>query len=293
MTQKDTSMRKLASIGFLTLTGALAFACGDDDPTPLGNGGTGSGNGGNAGAAGRAGAGSGGSAGAAGNPGNGGTAGAAGAAGAGTGGTGGGGGTGGSSSGDPDAGPDGGDASDGADAGDGGVAPCSGCLELRVPVELTDAQNELQTFFNINFGQTLRNFSTGTATFRIKALQQGDGLGVSGIANSGVNFTGFAQGDFVSLNAFNGFVDDDTFVNVPFNLGAITGGGFDNTEVVQLGLAVAAPGFDGSFDTLTVFIDSITFTGVTGLANMNFTADAEGFAVGSVFETGSAVIHHP
>jgi hypothetical protein len=58
-------------------------------------------------------------------------------------------------------------------------------------------------------------------------------------------------------------------------------------------LAVSAPGFDGSFDTLTVFLDSITFSGVTGLEDMNFTTSAEGFAVGSVFETGSAVIHHP
>jgi hypothetical protein len=163
-----------------------------------------------------------------------------------------------------------------------------GCLELRVPVDDTADQ----TFFNVAFGAA-QDFSGGTATFRIRTLVQADGVGVTGIATDNSGFS-FAQGAFVSLNSTNGFADDDTFADVEFDLGALTvDGAFDKTGVIALGFALGAPGFDDSFDRLTVFIDSITFSGVGGLANITFTNSAEGFVINTAVEAaGSAIIPH-
>lgn len=294
-------MRRLMTLAVFSLTGALIQACGDDD-APGGNGGTG-GSAGNAGSGGNAGV-----AGAAGNGGDGGGSSGTGGSSAGTGGSSAGtGGTGGSGTGGT------GGSGDDPDAGDGGGGPpCTGCVEVSVPL---DANNE-NTSFQINISPAA-DFTNGTITFRVRALTIGAQLVVQPFStdDSGFDF----DGQFTQLNAGNGFVDTESFIDLVYDLsdndpadvlfpdaGGLDGGSpdpedHDKSRIIAIGFQLGSAGnFTTDFPdpiTLTMLVDSITFTGVAGdvVANRTFTDSAEGFAINTdtSFIPDSEVIHHP
>lgn len=248
-----------------------------------------------------------------GNPGTGGTA-TAGTGGTGNGGTGGtgNGGTGNGGTGGTETGGSGGSAANGGtggsdpDAGDAG-GPCTGCLEVRVSV--TD-ENQLAPF-NIDLGgANLADFSDGTVTFRILAANYGDSVGVAGFVND-ANFSFQGLQPFTSLNAANDFGTGD-FVNVTFDVGDlglppnVTDAGvdagadpdaFDKREVRVIGIQIGTgggyvPTSDAGPDEIVVFIDSITFSGVNGLANFEFTDDAQNFVLNTFFGHQDATVTH-
>jgi hypothetical protein len=283
-------------LGFFTLAAAAAAAmagCSDPENTPNGTGGNAVG-----GSAGTSNAGSGGSGmsggGMGGNaPGTGGSSGGGGSPG--TGGT--------------------GQAGTGNDAGvdGGGGPPCTGCVELRVPVTAIN-QTTLFQFAPA----TPADFSTGTVTFKVRGLTLNDQLGASPFAQNSFPPNNFPfVGQFEPLSAANGFVDEDTWVDLAFDIGAQpppdiippnadagadAGPGtpdladFDKSRVSNFGLSVGSAGaFTGAL-TVTVLVDSVTFTGVdtNALPNVTFDATAEGFVVNTFADVeGSVVIHHP
>jgi hypothetical protein len=301
-------MRRLVALGALSLVASsLGVACGDDDGD--GGGGGRAGTGGSAGASGSAGsggsAGTGGSAGAGGSAGSGGAGGTAGTGGAGGSGTGG---TGGNSNGDPDAG-DGGPGQL-TDAGDGGAPPCTGCIELRMPVT---GANE-NTLFTVILPAAV-DMSDTLITFRVKLSPINDQVAVLPGANDDGNDDGTFTfvNTFVQANEANGFDSDtpDEFVDVEFDVGALAPPGeiavdggtipdpadFNNSEVLILHMELSALGAFVGPATITLLIDSITFTNVDPILrpSFEFTTSAEGWAVntGSDPNPGSDLIHHP
>jgi hypothetical protein len=280
-------------LGFFSLAAAVAATmagCSDPENTPNGNGGTS--NGGSAGTntAGAAGtgmagdgmggtaSGNGGNAGAGGSPGTGGTA---------QGGTGN----------VPDAGPE---------------APCTGCVELRVPVTGGANQTTLFQFF-IASGPV--DFSNATITFRMRALTIGDQLVGVVFAQDG-DFGGFGQ-QFGFLNAAAGFVDTETWVNRTFDLSALAPpatlpvdadagadagpavvdpAAFNQGQVRQYGVQIGAFAGQVGAETVTVLVDSVTFTGLDANAfpTVTFDTGVDGLAInGSGPVAGSEIIHHP
>ena len=286
-------MRRFVTLGVFSLATVLYGACGDDggDGGIGGNGGTGAsggaaGSGGSAGQGGNAGTGNmAGSAGTAGQGGTAGTAGAGGSAGnAGSAGTAGNAGSGGN---DPDAG-DG-----GVVEGDGGLGdaslppPCTGCLELRAP--LVASGNS--AYFQLAFAST--DLSDATATFRLRALvfdESGQTL-ITPFATSFDGASTYTQGNGTSLvNNAATFTNTETFIDAQLDIGAIAS--FDDTKVIAVGIQVFAGGtYAGPAPTLA--LDSITFTGTNAPANMDFTTDAQGFAVQTGLSVaGTEIIHH-
>lgn len=288
-------MRRLVALGAFSLAGALIGACSDDD-VPIGSGGSAgrAGSGGSAGTTGNAG-----NAGVGGMPGNGGTGGGN----AGTGGSSAG--TGGSSAGTGGTGGSGVD----PDAGDGGGGPpCTGCLELTVPV--TGSGTNQATLFQFNLDAAGEDFSTAVITFRVRALQLDNNFFVQAFAQD-ANFS--FDSVFRSMNAGGGFANTDDFVDLVYDLaaapsvdvlfpdaGGLDGGSpdpgdFDKSTVRQFGVIVGAgTGYVGAATTVTVLLDSVTFDGIAR-PDVTFTASAEGFAVNTFSNPapGSEATHHP
>lgn len=293
-------MRRLMTLGLLSAAAALTVACGDDDPGPGTGGSGGSSNGGTGGSS-------------TGGTGGSSTAGSGGSSMGGTGGSGMGG-----SGGDAGSSGDGGSAGDGGDggsvgdpdAGDGGdQAPCNGCVELRVPVVVSG--NNQTTLFQFTAGGPF-DLSNAVITFRVRALTIDNQFSVSPFAqdNSGFNL----NSSFTAINAGNGFTDEDTFVELTYDLTEVPlpdliggsdagadGGNpgtpdpadFDKSSVAQFGLIVGAAAGSTVAGTVAVVVDSVTFEGVD-LTDVTFTASAEGFAVNTFADVdGSEVIHHP
>jgi hypothetical protein len=267
---------------FAVTAGALLVACGDEKSPAKGNGGSGgsAGSSGVAGAAGNAGAV--GSAGTAGTAGSAGTSGAAGTAGmSGSAGT--------AGSGNPsdtgDAGPS--DASVGA-TGDAGPPPCTGCLELRVP--LTAASQT--AYFQLVFGA--RDLSDTLATFHLRALllDETGGLFVQTFATDSDSDPLFGTSTFAPITAAN-FTNTETFANIDLDIGSISAAGFDATDVVTMGIQVGSSGAFVGSATAVLLLDSITYTGSAGLTNLDFTSDEQGFALNPDLGLQTAeVIHH-
>ena len=291
-------MRRLMTLGLVSMTAAFALACGDDETSP-GTGGTSNAGG----SSGNGGGGNGGS-GAATNGGAGGTAN----------GGGGNGGTAITGNGGNDTGGSGND----PDAGDGGAEPpCTSCVELRVPV--TD--NGQDTGFQINLGATPIDLSNAVVTYRMRTLTPNDQLAASPFAQDQDNYSYEAR--FFQLSAGNGFTSTDAWVDVehrivdlaPANIiftdipdggDASDGGGgtpiadpavFDKSKVIQFGVNVASAGALGANPTtVVVLIDSITFTGVDAVARPNITFDTalDGLVISDFQpQPNSELIHHP
>jgi hypothetical protein len=280
-------MRLSMAFGALSVAAGLLVACGDDGGTPRPIGGSGSGGSGGA-SGGRGGTGGTGNAGTGGtsNAGTGGTsnAGTGGTSNAGTGGTSNAG-TGGTSGGDePDAGD--GDAA----TGDAGNAPCTGCVELRA----TFASGDPPSFFFVEFASTDMD-TNSTVTFHLRGLTLDDQVAASPYANDGSGST-FGAGPFTVLSAAAGFDTEGEFVPVVFTVSSVSGGGFNNSDVVRVGLQVQYQGGIGAeaTHTVSVLVDKIEFN-VDGVAQptLEFTNDAEGFSLDTGAGTQTAeVIHH-
>ncbi len=293
-------MRRLVTLGLLSMAAALTTACGDDE-SGNGNGGSG---GGSSGSGGNGGGNNGGSSnGGSGGGNNGGSGGANG-------------GSGGSSNGGSGGGNNGGSGSD-PDAGDGGGGPpCTGCLELRVPVAV--ANDDRTTLFQFSLGDAPLDMSTAVITYRIRALTIDNQIQASPFAQD-ADFGGF-ESRFFNLDAGNGFTSTDVFVNVEHNLanrapvntvfvpnadagdaGGDAGGtlvpvagDFDKSRVIQFGLNVGTAGaFTAVPVTVTVLVDSITFDGIDR-PDVTFDDSAEGFAAsGFQPQPGTELLHHP
>lgn len=282
-------MRRLLIVGAVSLASALGASCGDDDSTgPLTNGGTGgmggtgggnggdggssvvAGSGGTSGSSGSSGAAGGsGSSGVAGSNGNAGTSGAAG-----------------SGTVVPDAGT--GDAGTG-DAGDGGAPPpCTGCMELRVPFTATTQA----AFFQLQF--SARSLADTVVTIRVGAAAL-DQTGETFVQTFATDNSGFSQinGAFTQINAAN-FTNTSTFIDLTLDFPNLSNVDFDEADVIALGLQLGSGGNFVGPTTSVLMVDSITFTGTSGLTDLSFTTDAGGFAlnVNTGLQTSEA-IHHP
>lgn len=286
-------MRRLLIVSAVSLASALAASCGDDS----GDGGGGAGTGGNGGSGGSSGAsgGNGGSSGASGgsagaSAGSGGSSGAsggsAGASGGSAGSSAGSSGSAGSGTVDPDAGT--GDASTG-DAGDGGgPPPCTGCVELRVPLTAS------LDFAYFQIGFTARSLADTIFTFRVRALAL-DPTGETYVHTFATDNSGFSQasGAQTLINAAN-FTDTNTFIDLTLDFTTFSNVDFDEGGVTNLGLQVGAGGALAGPTTTVLVVDSLTLTGSSGLPNLTFTSSAEGFAPNEF--TGlqtTTLIHHP
>lgn len=270
-------MRSFLSIGAITFVGAAAlFSCGDDssDPNPT-NGG------------------SGGAAGSAGGTAQGGTAGTGG----GTSGTGGGanGGTGGGSQ-IPEA-----------------IATCTGCAELIVSVTGANSTANLadQAIFQFNIPAPGADFSNGSVTWRVMALENNANFFVRPFAQNGAarDYAGIFPQDaehYRPLSAAE--FPPNTWVDVTLDVSAyapIAGGddggvdaaapavdaggadagdggalldpgNFDKATVEAFGLQLGTTGtFTGS-GVIRVAVDSVTVAGVPGQADRTFTTGLDG-----------------
>jgi len=290
-------MRRIVTVGVFSVATMLYGACSDDggDGGIGGNGGNGatggaagSGSGASAGQAGSAGAGN--VAGSAGTAGQGGTAGSAGAGGsAGSAGAAGAAGLGGN---DPDAGDSGVVETDGG-LGDGGLGdasagfPCTGCLELRAPLAAPNDNGYFQLVFSS------RDLSDGVETFRLGALVF-DETGQTLITPLATSFDGtavYTQGNGTSI-VNNAATFNSTFIDVQLNIGNIATANFDATKVIAVGIQLFAGGtYTGPAPTL--ILDSITFTGANAPTSLDFTTDAQTFAVNAGQSVaGTEIIHH-
>ena len=224
----------------------------------------------------------------------------------------------------------------------GGLTPiCSGgCVELNVPMPTGAADAAAvppiyrQAQFVFRPG-TNTDMSTTVVTWRVKAA-----LSTSGIPAAEMYVAPFAQngsalmysglyGAQIPLTAANGFIDDDTWVNIVMDVpnagistgadtpdaGAVVvvdagadagdaGGGavpppdpmpqastLDPTQVFQWGLYVGSTG--ASPGTVRVAVDSVNYAGST-LMNVSFFADVEGFQLDPYQPpTGTALVHRP
>jgi hypothetical protein len=287
-------MRRFVTVGVFSLATVLYGACSDDGSDGgIGGNGGGGGTGGGAGAgasAGQAGdAGAGNIAGGGGTAGQGGTAGAAG-----TGGSAGSAGTAGVGGNDPDAG-DGGILESDSGVGDGGLGdaslapPCTGCLELRAPLA---APGDF-AYFQLGFSGDLTNT---VATFRLRSLALDEsGQTQFQLFATSFNGTDYIQGNGTAIvNNAATFTPADTFVDFTLTFGTIsTSNGFDPATVVAFGIQPFAGGsFTGPAPTL--LLDSITYTNpASGLTDLDFTTDVQGFAVNQYAGLQTAeVIHH-
>lgn len=290
-------MRRIVTVGVFSVAAAFYAACSDDGSDGgIGGDGGGGGSGGSAGSS-SAGAAGGGNGGTANNAGSAGTAGVGGsgvAGQAGTGGNGGSAGVAGSGSNNPDAGDGGPSDTDGGIVGDAGgdaavAPPCTGCVELRSGTFTAASET---TFFQLVFSSI--DASAVVATFHLRSLtlDEGGQLFAQTFATDNSGFT-FGAGTFKTLNAAN-FTNTDTFIDVPLDIGAISSANFDDTDVIAVGIQVGTGGgFTGTAQPV-LLLDSITFTGANAPANLDFTADAQNFAVNTnagVFADAS-VTHH-
>ncbi len=193
----------------------------------------------------------------------------------------------------------------GAPGGDAGGAPCSGCVELVVPVD-GGVQN---TMFNFALPSAV-DMSAAVITYRVRALTLGAELHANPFAQD-EDYGGFPNSP-EPLSADNGFVDEETWVDLSFDLAAIpaapllggsdAGGrqpdpaAFDRSAVKQFGLHVGTGGAFAGDLSVRVLVDSVTFSGVDDsvLPDITFSSDAEGLTINSYGpRPGSAVIHHP
>jgi hypothetical protein len=192
---------------------------------------------------------------------------------------------------------------------DAGTPPCTGCVELRVPV--TGGLDQ-STRFQFALTPT-RDLSVATVTFTVRALTLGDQLVASPFAMDG-DSEGFAQ-RFTTLNAANGFVNQDTWVDLVFDVAAlppadilppapdagtdestVERADFDKSRVQRLGLNVGAVSTLTRAQTVSVVVTQVVFANVQGFSipNVTFDRSAQGFTVNSVENQPAAeLIHHP
>jgi len=175
-----------------------------------------------------------------------------------------------------------------AGSGGTGAPPCTGCLELRVPL----ARSNDTAYFQLAFGQPGLDLHATVATFRVRApFFDAAGLAYLRVFANDSEYT-FGQGTLRSIDSGT-FGNTQTFIDVPLDVGAISSGGFDATHVVAIGIQIgAASPFQGALAP-RLLLDSISYTGASGLQDLKFTTDAQGFAVNP--DTGlqtAEVIHY-
>jgi hypothetical protein len=165
-------------------------------------------------------------------------------------------------------------------------------------------------FFQIAFG-TL-DLSDTVATFRLSAsLLDGTGqLFLQPFATDNSGFT-LGAGTFTLINTTT-FGDTATFVDIALDVGAITSAGFDDTDVIALGIQVGTGGALVAPINAALLLDSITYgepqdagsgdagsadagpadAGSGPLPNLTFTDDAQGFAVNQFAGLQTATVTH-
>jgi len=183
-------------------------------------------------------------------------------------------------------------------------------VELRVPV---NGNNQSAQFvFSIDPPADFRN---GVVTWRLRAPVLNNQLIVQPFSNDATRSS--ADFDFHLMNATNGFVSADQFIDLVYNLAVepvvdFPDGGdasvpyandFDKSLIARLGLEIGSAGaFTTAFPggaTVTLLVASVTFTGVGGnvLADISFADSASNFVVNTLSQPppqpGSIVIHHP
>lgn len=276
-------MNKMVALGLFSLLGACVFSCGDDDD-PVGSAG---------------------SAGAAGNAGNAGTGG-------------------------------GGMAGDGMGGNGGNTmagAPCTGCVEITLPFSETGQQ----ATFAISYAAPGVDFSNAVITWSVKIPTADDGAYIKPqLQNGAANYPGYYDAVQQATSAANFPASD--WVDIVLDASAIGASGVSDAGVAGetdaavadaavadaavadaavADAAAADPGstrteFDKAFvealqlqlgtttgtAPLTVLVDSVTITGVTGVTGSNFDSAVDGFALNEFanaasIPAGVTVVHHP
>ena len=163
-----------------------------------------------------------------------------------------------------------------------------GCLALRVPL----AEPDDEAFFKLGFGQPGLDLNDTVATLRLRAsvLDDTGQLFLQSFATD-ADFT-FGRATFASISTST-FSDTETFIDVPIDVGAISSSGFDAGHVLEIGVQILAGALFVGPVTAELLLDSITYTGSSGLPDLTFSADAQGFSVNPDVGLQTAeVIHH-
>jgi hypothetical protein len=168
--------------------------------------------------------------------------------------------------------------------------PCTGCIEMDVPVAPGAAS--LIAMFNFVFPAPGVDMSNATVTFRVSSLSVGADLYVTPFAQNGaaLNYAGVYRPQTV-LTATNGFTGTGMdWVNVVLDLantaplvaedagappavadagdaggsagGLLPNGGMDKGTIEQLGLQIGALASIPAATTIRVLVDSVTFDGI-------------------------------
>ncbi|HKO94933.1 MAG TPA: hypothetical protein VJU61_27455 [Polyangiaceae bacterium] len=190
----------------------------------------------------------------------------------------------------------GGSAGGGSAGTSSGPPPCTGCIEMVVPVSPLATAAMQQAMFNFVFNAPGVDMSNGTITFRARSLTVGADLFVTAFAQNGApDYPGVYRPQMLLTEA-NGFseTNEDAWVNIVLDLantvplggtvapppvattdagggdaeapptggGTLDNGGMDKSAVIQLGLQVGALATLAAPDTIDLLIDSVTFGGV-------------------------------
>lgn len=180
-----------------------------------------------------------------------------------------------------------------------GAPPCSGCVELLVPVT-GPAQ---RAAFRIPFAAPGADFSAGYVVWRVQVpaananaaffltleVLNGPALGYAGIYESYqlLSSDNFPPGEWVDLTV-------DVSLHPPPS-SAIGTPGFDYAAVESLGLALGTTATFAGAASIRVLLDSVTIGGVSTVQSLNFSAGADGLVLDAygVPAGTSAPIFHP
>lgn len=189
------------------------------------------------------------------------------------------------------------DGSGGAPAGSGaGGVPsggdpppgtCSGCVELIVPVSTTGDK----AVFEFQFDDAPHDLSDAVISWRVQAVNDTAAdwtdsayMVIKAYAQSPPppreNPPGyFTDALMLSLDNFQPGTWRELVIDVASFPNAETRNDFDKTNAFRVGLELAAgSGFFGTH-RIRVFVDSVAFEGVPGLADRSFDTDLEGFVL--------------
>ncbi|HTV22968.1 MAG TPA: hypothetical protein VMG12_29965, partial [Polyangiaceae bacterium] len=152
--------------------------------------------------------------------------------------------------------------------------PCTGCLQITQPFTAT-SQN---AFFNVLLADGGEDFSDAVVHFllRAPAFDASGQIFVQPFVQDN-DFAPFVAGSFLPITA-DTFEDNDTFVEIDIDVGAVTTVGFDATTTRVIGFQIIAGGSLPVPATQVLLLDSITFDDAP-IPDFEFTDDEEGFEI--------------
>jgi hypothetical protein len=146
-------------------------------------------------------------------------------------------------------------------------------------------------FFELTFNQPGLDLHDTVVTFRLRPslLDETGQVYLQAFAVDSDFTLGTAPLVPMDDSAFTG---TRTFINISLDVGAIATSGFDDTHVFGIGIKVGAGGSLVGTVTVELLLDSITYTGSSGLMDLSFSEDAQGFSVNQLVGLQTAEVVH-